>query len=102
MMAGPQFTWRRTGNFQPFARALFGGAFARTSINGLANGVPLFQETSVNDEGFALGGGGGTDLFFSRYVGLRLAVDYIRTYVYSETLDNFRGTAGLVFHIGSK
>lgn len=102
MMAGPQFTLRTSSTVQPFARVLLGGAFPSASVNGLANNVPLFPEQSTTDSGFAVAGGGGTDFFFSNHVGLRVSVDYIRAYAFGQSLNNFRGNAGVVFRFGSK
>jgi opacity protein-like surface antigen len=78
-MGGPQLTLRRSSRFQPFARALFGGARYSDSTNILANNVPLISDVKESDSGFALGGGGGTDVAFSSHLGLRVTVDYIRT-----------------------
>ena len=102
VMGGPQFTLRRSSHVEPFARMLIGGAFSSASINELENNVPLFAEDKVSDSGFAIGGGAGADLFFSKHVGLRVSADYIRTDLFSQPLNNFRGTAGLVFRFGSK
>lgn len=91
-MGGPQFTLRHSSTFQPFVRALVGGAFSRNSLN----------KVKVEDEGFAFGGGAGTDINFSRMLGLRVAVDYIGTKLFDDTQNNIRGTASLVFRWGSK
>jgi opacity protein-like surface antigen len=99
LMAGPQFTSRRSSNFQPFARALFGGAFYKESLNVVANNVPLLSPIKQSDQSIALGGGGGVDLIFSRRVGLRLTGDYIRSYVFGESQNNYRATAGFVFNL---
>jgi opacity protein-like surface antigen len=99
---GPQFTLRRSSHLQPFARALFGGAFFNDSINVLENNVPQFSELKEDDSGFTLGGGGGINIYFSRHVGIRLAADYLRSTLFNDTQNNFRGTAGLVFRLGSR
>lgn len=101
-MGGPQFTLRHSSTFQPFVRALVGGAFSRNSLNILLNNVPQSSEVKVEDEGFAFGGGAGTDINFSRMLGLRVAVDYIGTKLFDDTQNNIRGTASLVFRWGSK
>lgn len=93
---GPQFTLRHSSKFQPFARILIGGAWASSSINVLANNVPQFAEVKTKDDGFAYGGGGGADFFFSKKAGLRVAVDLIRTPFAQDTQNNIRATAGLV------
>jgi hypothetical protein len=94
---GPQFTLHRGSNFQPFARVLLGGAFFRTKTDVVANNVPLTTPLSADDEGFVYGAGGGTDVFFSRRLGLRVAADFLRTSFFSDTQDQVRASAGLVF-----
>jgi opacity protein-like surface antigen len=100
LMAGPQITLRRSSIFQPFVRALVGGGFFDDSVNVLVNNVPQFSETKESDDNWAFGGGVGTDVNFSRSLGLRLAVDYIRTQLFNENQDNYRGTASLVYRFG--
>ena len=94
---GPQFTLRRSSKVQPFVRALIGGAWTSFSANVLENNVPQFEEVKDSDSGFAYGGGVGADFFFSRKIGLRVAADYLRTPFFSDTQNNLRGSAGLVF-----
>ncbi|MCU1271585.1 MAG: hypothetical protein JWN74_2879 [Acidobacteriaceae bacterium] len=94
---GPQFTLRMSGRVQPFIRVLIGGAWERISANVLENNVPQFAEVKARDEGFAYGGGGGIDFFFSKRVGLRLSADGIRTPFFNDTQNNLRGAGGLVF-----
>ena len=100
LMAGPQITLRRSSIFQPFVRALVGGGFFDDSVNVLVNNVPQFRETKESDENWAFGGGVGTDVNFSHSLGLRIAVDYIRTQLFNENQDNYRGTASLVYRFG--
>lgn len=97
---GPQFTLRSSSKVQPFVRALLGGAWESFSANIVQNNVPLFTDVHQSDEGFAYGGGGGADLFFSHRVGLRIAVDMLRTPFFRDTQNNIRGTAGLLFRFG--
>jgi hypothetical protein len=94
---GPQFTLRSSSKVQPFVRALLGGAWESFSVNGLENNVPQFAEVKTKDSGFAYGGGGGVDFFFSRKIGLRIAADVIRTPFFDDTQNNMRGTAALLF-----
>jgi len=94
---GPQFTLRRSDKIQPFVRALFGGGWVSFSSNVFQNNVPEFADLKGKDAGFAYGGGGGADFFFKKKVGLRVAVDLIRTPFFDDTQNNIRGTAGLVF-----
>ncbi len=102
IMGGFQFTMRKDSRIQPFARVLIGGAFIDESANVLENNVPQFAETQASDSGFAVGGGGGADLFFSNHVGIRVSADYVRANVFGQSLNNYRGNAGLVFRLGSK
>jgi Outer membrane protein beta-barrel domain len=97
---GPQFTLRSSSKVQPFARALIGGAWESFSANVLENNVPQFAEVKASDSGFAYGGGGGVDFFFSSKIGLRVAADLIRTPFFNDTQNNLRGTAALVFRFG--
>ena len=60
--AGPQFAYSGNHTFQPFVRALAGGAFSGTSISVLLNNVPQTEELSDSDTSFAVGGGAGTDI----------------------------------------
>jgi hypothetical protein len=96
-MGGPQFTLYRGSNFQPFARFLVGGAFFRGRTDILDNNVPEFSAVVDNDNGFAYGGGGGADIFFSRRFGVRVAADILRTPLFGETQNNLRATSGLIF-----
>jgi hypothetical protein len=95
--AGPQFTIRRSDRIQPFARVLLGGGWGSFSANLLENNVPQFTEAKSSDSGFAFGGGFGSDFFFSKGAGMRVAVDYIRTPFFGEKQNNLRGSAGVVF-----
>jgi opacity protein-like surface antigen len=101
LMIGPQFTMRRSSTFQPFARGLIGGGWANFSANILLNNVPLIAEVKSENANFAFGGGAGTDINFSRSVGMRVAVDYIRTQVFNDNQNNLRGTVALVYRWGS-
>jgi len=101
-MGGPQLTLRRSSRFQPFGRALLGGAWYSDSTNVLANNVPLIAEIKESDSGFALGGGGGTDISFSSHLGMRVTVDYIRTFFFNDSQGNIRSTVGLIYRFGRK
>ena len=101
-MAGPQVTMRRSGRLQPFARALFGGARLKVNDTGLVNGAQATPTLSGGETGFAMGGGGGFDFHFARYVAVRVAGDYIRPYLAGESEGHLRVSGGLAFRIGSK
>jgi hypothetical protein len=101
---GPQFTYRKSAHIQPFARIMFG--ISRSDLQpdsftgaALATFVPTFK---TKDNAFALIGGGGVDYVWKDYVGFRLTGDYIRTYLFNETQNNFRISAGVDFRIGHK
>jgi opacity protein-like surface antigen len=102
LMAGPQITLRRSATFQPFARGLVGGGFFNDSVNVLVNNVPRFSEGKENDENWAFGGGFGTDVNFSRSLGVRLAIDYIRTQLFNENQVDYRGTVSMVYRFGGR
>lgn len=94
---GPQFTLRHSDNVQPFVRVLLGGAFFNSSSNVLDNNVREFPvDFKENSDGFAYGGGLGSDFFFSRKAGIRVSVDYLHTPFFDDAQNNFRGDVGLV------
>jgi opacity protein-like surface antigen len=91
-MFGPQVSGEM-GNLRPFARALFGGArmSADASIGGVGGGGA--------DTAFAWALGGGLDLKVAPSVRLRVAqFDYLMTRFGSDTQNNVRYSAGVVFH----
>jgi opacity protein-like surface antigen len=102
LMGGPQFSYRHSSRIQPFARALIGAAFLNITENALENHVVVDGPFKFDDTGFAVGAGGGADFWFSRWAGLRFSADYLRTYQFSATMNNIRGSVGLVFRIGSR
>lgn len=97
VMAGPQITFSRTPRFEPFARLLIGGGFFRSQTDELENNVVVLPAVAANDSGFAYGPGVGSDILLSHHFGARIAGDYIRTQLFSETQNNFRVTVGLVY-----
>ena len=101
-MGGPQVTLRRSSRIQPFARALFGGAWFSGSTNVLENNVQQFSEVKQSDSGFALGGGGGADVAISYSLSARVAVDYIRTFFFNDSQGNMRVAVGVVYRFGRK
>lgn len=95
---GPQFTYRRNRAFQPFARIMLGAAHAHLTTNALVNNVPLFVDNvPETDTNFALISGGGFDYRFRDNLAVRTTGDYVRTYLFSQTQNNFRMAVGLVF-----
>jgi opacity protein-like surface antigen len=99
---GPQFTLRRSSRFQPFARALFGGAWYNDSTSIVANNVQLTSDLKESDKSLAIGGGAGTDMSLSRSLGIRIAVDYIRTFLFNDAQNDYRASVGLVYRFGNK
>lgn len=97
VMVGPQITLARGSRFEPFARLLIGGGFARTQTDEIENNVSVVPPVVLNDSGFAYGPGVGSDIFLSRHFGARVAGDYIRTQLFNETQNNFRVTVGLLY-----
>ena len=101
-MAGPQVTMRKSSRLQPFARALVGGARLKVEDTGLENGAPATNTLSGGETGFAIGGGGGVDYHFARYIAVRAVGDYIRPYLGGMSEGHFRVGGGVAFRIGSK
>jgi len=98
--AGPQLTYSRNHAFQPFVRGLIGGAFSGVSANLLLNNVPQTIDVSEDDTSFAIGGGAGTDIRLAKYFAVRVAADYLRTYLFDEGQNNLRGAVSLVYRWG--
>jgi hypothetical protein len=89
--AGPQFTYRKAGRLQPFARVMVGGANVRTT-----RPTSRFSETS-----FALAGGGGIDLYLTPKLYLRTKTDIIQTEFGSDTQVYGQASIGVVYRMGS-
>ncbi len=81
----------RSGNDRGtvFAHALFGGAHASGTVSGI----------TATDNAFSMALGGGFDLKTSKNVSIRVGqFDYLMTRFGSTNQNNFRYSAGLVFH----
>ena len=90
---GPRLTYRGSGNFEPFAEALFGGVHISASGGGL----------SGSDNAFAMAIGGGADYKVSRSVAIRLIqADYFFTKFGGTHQNNARIQAGIVFRFGGR
>ena len=70
------------------------------AINVLLDNVPQIGEVSDTDTSVALGGGAGTDIRFAKYFAVRVAADYLRTYLFNEGQNNLRGAVSLVYRWG--
>jgi len=101
--AGPEWTFRRSKRFAPFAQALVGIVYSRSTFTmdgsdvqyatPFTGGVLLFtsagfpKERSIHyaddhaDTGLALAIGGGADIRLSRRISLRVAMDYDPTFL---------------------
>ena len=91
-LAGPRLIYRK-GRANIFAHALLGGA----NLNATAGGV------GDNSSGFATALGGGVDVHLTHRAAVRLfQTDYLLTRIAGNTQNNFRLSAGLVFHAGRK
>ncbi len=72
-----------------FVHALFGGAHASGEVSGI----------SATDNAFAMALGGGLDVKASKNVSLRVGqFDYLYSHFSGEKQNNFRYSAGVVFH----
>jgi hypothetical protein len=97
---GPRVSWRKNKKVTPFAQVLFGGGHAGgTLYTGGAN--PLGTQNS-----FALTAGGGMDWNVRPMIAVRVfQVEYLRTQFNNGVnfnQNNFRFTAGVVFHFGKR
>lgn len=96
-LAGPRYTWTRTGRFAPFAQVLLGGAHAGGS---LAPGGVLPGSSNA----FAMTAAGGLDITITRRIGVRaFQADYYLTHFDNGTNDhqnNLRIAAGVIFRFG--
>jgi hypothetical protein len=98
---GPQFTYR-SKKIQPFGRIMFGGAYARARASLLVDKAVVFTSPEETDTAFVLIGGGGADYVWKDYLSIRAVADYVRTYLFNETQNNIRISAGVNFRIGRK
>ena len=104
MGGGPQFSYRRNEHIQPFFRMICAAAYAnlnpdRTTTSQLNS---MYPPPSTSETAFALIFGGGVDYRLTNDTSLRVAGDYLHTFVFNESESNFRITAGITFRIGSR
>jgi outer membrane immunogenic protein len=92
---GPQFSYRNSDRFVPFAQALFGGSHFSTSFNGVSG-------SGGNHFTFGLGGGLEIALGRSGKAALRPQGDYFGVRVNSSTISNVRLSLGIVFRLGKR
>jgi hypothetical protein len=92
-MIGPQYTWRRDKS-KFFVHGLFGKMQDRVDIT-------ILTKTGFQGVGRAFAGGGGYDWDWSPRLTFRvLQVDYLNGNSFGKTQNNFRVSAGVVFHFG--
>ena len=101
---GPKIAYRH-GPVTPFAQVLFGGAHLSGSGGG-CDGIDarvhpeggVFGCGSGSDNAFAMTIGGGVDWNATEHIGVRLIQgEYLMTRFFSETQNNARISAGVVF-----
>jgi hypothetical protein len=110
VMGGPQFTYRKKENIQPFTRIMLGVARTDLAPDSNPRAVPNTQDVlsalapafKTKDTSFAFAIGLGADYVWKRYIAFRVAGDYLRTYLFNEHQGNVRITAGVDFRIGQK
>jgi opacity protein-like surface antigen len=96
LLFGPRVTLHR-GRVEPFAHALFGGAYARAEASALG--------TSIDETGgaFAYALGGGVDVKVHRNLAIRVGqIDYLAARGDGETIGNFRFSVGVVVRLGNR
>lgn len=95
-LAGPQFTYRKSDVWQPFAHVMVGAA--RASARNRAAGIN-YRETS-----FAFVAGAGLDAHVAKHLAVRLfQTDYVLTTFDdfdNDAQHNFRLSTGLVLRLG--
>ena len=101
---GPQLKYRAK-KVQPFAHALFGGAYSNAYAN-------LYQQAGVvgidpGRNAFAMSFGGGIDIPITKTIAIRpVQVDYLMTRfgnsLVTTNQNNFRYAAGVTFYLGGK
>jgi opacity protein-like surface antigen len=76
ILAGPQFKYKSSSRFEPFARILAGVTYQKNRSRFLLNGAEI-DRLEDNFKAFTLSIGGGIDLRISKNVALRLVqIDY--------------------------
>jgi hypothetical protein len=123
-VAGPRVTWHNHSRFQPFAQALFGGAYSTASarlsalpvdgdippiLQGLLPNTPVQVRVASSRTGFAMLAGGGLDIRISKHAAFRpLEADYYLTRMpniltgNNVNRNNFRYSAGFNFLFGAR
>jgi opacity protein-like surface antigen len=94
-LVGPQFTYRKSDTWQPFAHVLLGAARSHISARTATGRV------RSSDTDFALAAGAGLDANVAKHLAIRLfQADYV--YIHNDIDDthNFRLSTGIVLRLG--
>jgi len=92
-MAGGRYTYRR-GNVALFGQGMFGRAKSRISL-------PTSVVGSETNSNYAFGGGGGVSYDLTPHFAIRaIQVDYLHSDLFATSLNSFRFSAGVTYHIG--
>ncbi|MGZ4816581.1 MAG: outer membrane beta-barrel protein [Terriglobales bacterium] len=85
---GPTISSNKSEHFKPFAHALFG----------ISHASAAFAGSGASDNSFGMALGGGVDAGITKNIAVRLIqADYLMTRFSSETQNNARISAGIVF-----
>ncbi|MFZ0821805.1 MAG: hypothetical protein WAM91_17210 [Candidatus Acidiferrales bacterium] len=97
---GPRFSWRKNEKLTPFGQVLLGGGYAGGTLYAGGNS-PLGAQNS-----FAMTAGGGLDWKVQPVISIRVfQAEYLRTQFNNGVnfnQNNFRFSAGVVFHFGKR
>ena len=97
-MGGIRFSGRANPTVVPFGHVLAGANYGSVSYSGTGNvGGQTVYSVNGADSGtnFALQAGGGSNIWMTRTVGLRIGVDYLRVFAGDGDANVFRFGAGL-------
>jgi len=99
-MGGMRFSAHANPSVVPFAHVLAGASYGTASYSGTGTlgGQTLVAVSGADSStNFALQVGGGTNIWMTRTVGLRVGVDYVRIFETDAGANVFRFGAGLGF-----
>lgn len=91
------YVQKRTGTFQPFAKAVIGGQ--NGNLGGMAVGPGGFTSTGPGHQ-FVAGGGGGLDICSKKNICFRTGITATRSLGGDDSLWNVRGQFGIAVKFG--
>ena len=96
-MGGVRFSAHPSPSVVPFAHILTGASYGQVGYTGTGsiNGTLVSASGVESGTNFALQAGGGTNIWMTRTVGLRVGVDYLRIFETDANANVFRFGAGL-------